>query len=77
MKQLLIDDWKRAHRFLSVRLAALLAALYALIPLAADQWPQVMPSFVSWFPQHGQQWAPVIGALLVIAARLLNQRPKQ
>lgn len=77
MKRILIEDWKRAHRFLSVRLAALSAALFALVPLAAEQWPQVMPSLASFFPAHGQQWGPVIGAVLVIAARLIQQRPKQ
>lgn len=77
MKQILIDDWKKAYKFASVRLAALLALFYSLIPLAADQWPNVMPSFVSWFPQHGQQWAPVIGSALFIVARIVQRPPKQ
>jgi hypothetical protein len=76
MKQFLIDDFHKAWKFTSIRLAALLALLYSLIPLAADQWPNVMPSFVSWFPAHGQQWAPVIGSVLFIAARVV-QRPRR
>lgn len=77
MKQILIEDWRTAYKFASVRLAALLALLYSLIPLAADQWPNVMPSFISMFPQHGQQWAPVIGSVLFIVARLVQRPPKQ
>jgi hypothetical protein len=77
MKQILIEDWRKAWKFASIRLAALLALLYSLIPLAADQWPNVMPSFISWFPAHGQQWAPVIGSALFIIARLVQRPPKQ
>lgn len=76
MKQILIDDWKKAYKFASIRVAALLALLYSLVPLVSDQWPNVMPAFVSWFPAHGQQWAPVIGSLLFIAARVVQHPPK-
>lgn len=76
MKLILIEDWRKAHKFASVRLAALLALLYSLLPLAADQWPNVAPSFISMFPQHGQQWAPVIGSVLFIAARLVRRPPQ-
>ena len=77
VKQILIEDWRKAWKFASIRLAALLALLYSLIPLAADQWPNVMPSFIGMFPQHGQQWAPVIGSVLFILARVLQKPPKQ
>jgi len=69
----LIDDWKQAHHFASVQLSALLALLYSLLPVVADQWPGVAPTFVSFFPEHGQQWAPVIGCLLVIVARITQK----
>ncbi|PQV51873.1 hypothetical protein [Paraburkholderia sp. BL21I4N1] len=74
MKHILIEDWRKAWKYASVQLAALLAMLYSVIPLAADQWPNVMPSFIFWFPAHGQQWAPVIGSVLFIVARVV-QRP--
>jgi hypothetical protein len=77
MKQLLIDDWRAAYKFASVRVAALLTLLYSLIPLAADQWPNVMPSFISWFPKNGQQYAPIIGSVLFILARVVQRPPKQ
>jgi hypothetical protein len=77
MKQLLIEDWRAAYKFASVRVAALLALLYSLIPLAADQWPNVMPSFISWFPKNGQQYAPIIGSVLFILARVVQRPPKQ
>lgn len=76
MKNILIEDWRKAYKYASIQLAALLALLYSMIPLAADQWPNVMPSFISWFPAHGQQWAPVIGSALFIVARLV-QRPRR
>lgn len=76
MKNVLIEDWRKAWKYASVQLAALLALIYSLIPLAADQWPNVMPSFISWFPAHGQQWAPVIGSTLFIIARIV-QRPRR
>lgn len=76
MKNILIEDWRKAYKYASIQLAALLALLYSMIPLAADQWPNVMPSFISWFPAHGQQWAPVIGSAMFIVARLV-QRPRR
>jgi hypothetical protein len=77
MKQLLIEDWRAAYKFASVRVAAFLTLLYSLIPLAADQWPNVMPSFVAWFPKNGQQYAPIIGSVLFILARVVQRPPKQ
>jgi hypothetical protein len=77
MKQLLIEDWRAAYKFASVRVAAFLTLLYSLIPLAADQWPNVMPSFISWFPKNGQQYAPIIGSVLFILARVVQRPPKQ
>jgi hypothetical protein len=76
MKNILIEDWRKAWKFASIQLAALLAMLYSLIPLVSDQWPNVMPTFITWFPAHGQQWAPVIGSLLFILARVV-QRPRR
>ncbi|SAL10619.1 hypothetical protein AWB73_00136 [Caballeronia turbans] len=77
MKQVLIDDWRKAYKFASIRLAAFLALVYSLIPLAADQWPNVMPSFISWFPKNGQQWAPIVGSVLFILARVVQRPPRE
>lgn len=71
----LIDDWKRAHHFASVQLSALLALIYSVLPVVADQWSGVAPTFVSWFPKNGQQWAPIIGCALVILARITQKAP--
>lgn len=74
MKLELIAEWRRAWKFASVQMATLLTLSFSLVPVAAEQWPNVAPSFVSWFPKNGQQWAPIIGSALVIAARLVKRR---
>lgn len=57
----LIDNWRQAHKFLSVQIAALVAVL----SLAYDYLPAVQ----QYLPQGWVKWA----ALAVILARVLHQ----
>jgi hypothetical protein len=57
----LIPEWKRAYRFLSVQVAALIA----LLSIAMDYLPQLQ----QYLPADWVKW----GALAVIAARVLKQ----
>jgi hypothetical protein len=59
---MLIPDWRQAWRFFSVQAAAALALLAA----AYDYLPAVR----EYLPEGWMKWA----ALLVIAARILNQQ---
>lgn len=62
MKLRLVPDWRHAWRFLSVQLAAviaLLATAYDYLPVIRD-----------YVPEGSVKWA----ALLIIAARVMNQR---
>jgi hypothetical protein len=69
----LVEDWKDAHRWWSVRMSALMLILLAAIPPLADQYPQFAPSLLALFPKHGQQWVPIVGVLLTVAARVVSQ----
>lgn len=58
----LIPDWRQAWRFLSVQLAAVIA----LLATAYDY----LPAIRDYVPEGWVKWA----ALLIIAARVMNQR---
>jgi hypothetical protein len=45
----------------------------AAIPAISDQFPNVAPSLLTFFPKHGQQWVPIAGALLAVVARVVSQ----
>lgn len=57
----LIDDWRRAHRFASMWIAAGLAVV-----AAAEQFS---PALHTWLPD----WWPAVGAGLFAVARVLKQ----
>lgn len=73
MTRFLIDEWSAIRKWWSVWAGILVAAILTGVPIVADQWPQLAPSFIALFPKHGQQWAPVIGVALMIVARLISQ----
>jgi hypothetical protein len=77
MKNLKIELVDDAHEFLkwsSMRVSALLAALYLalphLIPMLADHWPEIAPWVMHFFPNAQASVVPVIGLMLVMLARL-------
>lgn len=67
MKKRLIDDWKTAHRFLSVRMAGLLA----LASLAYDYLPAIQ-TYVG--PASGS-WVAAASAAIILA-RIVSQGGK-
>ncbi|VWB70687.1 hypothetical protein [Burkholderia lata] len=73
MKKILIDDLNQIGKWWSVRVSALMLILLAAIPALADQYPQLAPSLLALFPKHGQQWVPIVGVLLTVAARVVSQ----
>ena len=73
IKELFVADLKTIRSWWSVRIGALGVILLAAIPAIADQFPNVAPSLLAFFPKHGQQWVPIVGALLAVAARVVSQ----
>jgi len=57
----LIDDWRRAHRFLSMWVALFVGLFIAI--------EQFSPSFAEFMPD----WWPGVGAALFALARVLKQ----
>ncbi|MBU9579618.1 hypothetical protein KTE26_14380 [Ralstonia mannitolilytica] len=73
MNRFLIDKWSTVCKWWSMWAGIVVAVVLTGVPIVADQWPQLAPTFVALFPKHGEQWAPVVGVILMIIARLLNQ----
>lgn len=74
MNKLFVDDWRVMRKWWSLRLGAVGVLLMAGIPALSDQFPNIAPSLLVWFPKHGQQWVPIIGAMIAIAARVISQQ---
>jgi hypothetical protein len=62
MKELALKHW----------LSAALVILLAAVPPLADQYPNLVPSLLSLFPKHGQQWVPIVGVALTVAAHVIR-----
>lgn len=73
IRNLLVADLKTIRSWWSVRVGALGVILMAGVPALSDQFPNIAPSLLSFFPKHGQQWVPIAGALLAVAARIVSQ----
>ncbi|MEX3690114.1 hypothetical protein AB3X91_03665 [Paraburkholderia sp. BR14263] len=72
MKLKLIDEWRQAHRFASVRLSALMAALIGIGPSVLAAWSQLPDDLKTQLPQG---WGRVIatgGFVLVLVARIVT-----
>jgi hypothetical protein len=67
------ERWGVMHKWWSVRVGAVGVLLMAGIPALSDQFPNIAPSLISYFPKHGQQWVPILGAVIAIAARVVSQ----
>lgn len=81
----LVEDWREAHKWSSMRLSAFLAALYLalphllallahLLPLLSDHWLEVAPWVMHFFPTASQSVVPVIGLLLMMGCRITKIR---
>ena len=64
----MVENWKRAYRWLSVQALAILAVL----PLI---WPSIPPDVQAWLPETYRPWVLVALALGGIAGRLIDQKP--
>lgn len=73
MSKFLADQWSEIKKWWSVWVGLFATVALTAVPIIADQWPQLAPGFIALFPKGGEQWAPVIGLLLTIAARLVSQ----
>jgi len=73
MKNLLIGGWGEIKKLWSVWIGVIGAAALAGIPALDAQWPNLAPSLIAFFPKNGQQWVPVIGAVVAILARIVSQ----
>jgi hypothetical protein len=73
IKELFIADLKTIRSWWSVRVSAIGIILMAGVPALSDQFPNIAPSLLSFFPKHGQQWVPIAGALLAVLARIVSQ----
>lgn len=73
MNKMFAERFGVMHRWWSVRVGALGVIVMAGVPALSDQFPNIAPSLLAWFPKHGQQWVPVIGVLLTVAARIVSQ----
>lgn len=73
MKQFLADEWSVMKTWWSLYAGILTAGFLTAVPVIADRWPELTPTFISLFPKHGQQWAPIIGVILVVVARMISQ----
>lgn len=43
------------------------------LPALNDQFPNIAPSLMQWFPKNGQQWVPILGAAIAILTRIISQ----
>lgn len=74
MNRIFMDRWTVMHKWWSVRVGAVGVIVMAGVPALSDQFPNIAPSLLVWFPKHGQQVVPIIGALIAIAARIVSQQ---
>ncbi|MCY0385672.1 hypothetical protein OVY01_00130 [Robbsia sp. Bb-Pol-6] len=77
----LVNDWRSAKKWSSVRLAAALTLLYGLLAMVApwigplsDHWPEIAPFVLKFFPTASQAVGPFIGGVLSVLARVVVVR---
>jgi len=78
MRIRLVDDWRDAHMFMSVRLSAIFAALFAVGPGLIGAW-NAMPDDLKVHLPHGwARWIASGGFVLIAVARVLQKSdPKE
>lgn len=74
MNKIFVERWGVMRRWWSLRVGAVGVIVMAGIPALSDQFPNIAPSLLAWFPKHGQQWVPIAGAVIAIAARIVSQQ---
>lgn len=70
----LIDNWRQAPRWSSVRIAAFGAAAWSLLltwpDLGLELWNALPAEALALLPAHAASWVPIAFYLLIIFARL-------
>lgn len=70
---LFVTHWTIWKKYWSVKIGFAGILILSGIPALNDQFPNIAPSLLHWFPNHGQQWVPILGAVIGIAARIVSQ----
>ncbi|MEX3628764.1 MAG: hypothetical protein VB138_03995 [Burkholderia sp.] len=70
MKFQLIDEWREAHRFSSVRLSALMATVFAIGPSLLSAWAALPDDLKQVLPTGWARTIAVGAFLLVLLARV-------
>jgi len=73
----LVDDWHRAHKFLSVQIAVIGAALEAFIQwfphTATDVWNSLPGDMRSLLPEALTRSLPILLMLAIVVARITKK----
>lgn len=65
--------WTEMRKWWSLRCGIVGVLILSGLPALNDQFPNVAPSLISWFPHGGEQWVPILGAVLAVATRVISQ----
>lgn len=72
MRLKLIDEWRHAHRFGSVRLSAAMATLFGIGPSVLSAWSDIPDDLKQALPHGWAQAIAVGGFVLVLLARIFT-----
>jgi hypothetical protein len=74
----LIEEWKKAYRFWSVRLSligsAILSAFFAFPEAMIDVWNSIPGDLKTYFPAEWAKWIPIAIIIAGVLARLFKQK---
>ena len=70
MKLKLIDEWRQAHKFSSVRLSGLMAVMLGAGPALLDAWREIPDDLKEALPHGWARWIATAGFVLVTLARM-------
>lgn len=65
--------WTEMRKWWSVRCGIVGVLILSGLPALNDQFPNVAPSLITWFPHGGEQWVPILGATIAIVTRVVSQ----
>lgn len=72
MKIQFIEDWHRAHRFASIRVAAAFAFLLGIGPSLLGAWDSLPDDLKAALPSGTARWVSIAGFALCILARVTS-----
>lgn len=70
VKITLIEDWRRAHRFASIRVAAAFAFLLGIGPSLLGAWNSLPDDLKSALPNGTARWVSIAGFALCMLTRV-------